>query len=470
MADEDDPSVLWQPPSYNSLQAGETNNQVFQIKVSDPVKQGDGVNAYVSYRVSTSTNLPQYRYSEFSVIRRFSDFDWLAIRLAEKNRGVIIPPLPDKGVGTKFGSSSTEFVEARRAALGVFLHRISVHPTLCFSTDLQFFLEASEEAWAEQKQTKPATAPAEVSPAPKKTFGQMFTSFSRSASISASNAFGGAGSEVLKEEDIEHSKVKDYYGELENHIADVKRQTERLLRKQKGEACLSLLGCVAALTRCPGGLGGSLADAAMGMSAFGTSMITLGEAEKPELREAFVQLGNGSEKVTSTLNKQMRTDALGFLPSLLVKEGPCKCAKAFGETGTAGEGGVGDNLAQVLKDKLDVPMLDASRYIRGVKAVMADRADAWAKSQSLRVEVENRKARIIKLKTTPGKDALAAEEEKEMEEVQRRAEQAKQQYDLIVKAMTTDLARFEKERAIEMKAILKDFALEQADLAKQISL
>ncbi|KAK3278109.1 hypothetical protein CYMTET_13916 [Cymbomonas tetramitiformis] len=373
-----------EPPSYNSLQAGETNNQVFQIKVSDPVKQGDGVNAYVSYRVSTSTNLPQYRYSEFSVIRRFSDFDWLAIRLAEKNRGVIIPPLPDKGVGTKFGSSSTEFVEARRAALGVFLHRISVHPTLCFSTDLQFFLEASEEAWAEQKQTKPATAPAEVSPAPKKTFGQMFTSFSRSASISASNAFGGAGSEVLKEEDIEHSKVKDYYGELENHIADVKRQTERLLRKQK--------------------------DAAMGMSAFGTSMITLGEAEKPELREAFVQLGNGSEKVTSTLNKQ----------------------------------------AQVLKDKLDVPMLDASRYIRGVKAVMADRADAWAKSQSLRVEVENRKARIIKLKTTPGKDALAAEEEKEMEEVQRRAEQAKQQYDLIVKAMTTDLARFEKERAIEM--------------------
>jgi hypothetical protein len=30
--------------------------QVFEIRVSDPVKQGDGVNAHVSYRVSTNVS------------------------------------------------------------------------------------------------------------------------------------------------------------------------------------------------------------------------------------------------------------------------------------------------------------------------------------------------------------------------------------------------------------------------------
>ena len=32
--------------------------QVFEIRVSDPVKQGDGVNAHVSYRVSTNVSVP----------------------------------------------------------------------------------------------------------------------------------------------------------------------------------------------------------------------------------------------------------------------------------------------------------------------------------------------------------------------------------------------------------------------------
>jgi hypothetical protein len=42
------------------------------------------------------TSLPQYRWPQFSVIRRFSDFIWLHDRLAEKNFGTIIPPLPEK--------------------------------------------------------------------------------------------------------------------------------------------------------------------------------------------------------------------------------------------------------------------------------------------------------------------------------------------------------------------------------------
>lgn len=67
------------------------------VKVYDPVKQGEGIGAYVSYRVSTETTLPQYQQQEVEVIRRFKDFAWLKDKLNEKNPGVIIPPLPEKG-------------------------------------------------------------------------------------------------------------------------------------------------------------------------------------------------------------------------------------------------------------------------------------------------------------------------------------------------------------------------------------
>eukprot|EP00959_Pyramimonas_sp_CCMP1952_P464050 9485963-Pyramimonas_sp.AAC.1 len=119
--------------------------------------------------------------------------------------GTIIPPLPEKGVATKVFTISTGFIEARRKALVLFLKQVSHHPTLCFSSDLQFFLEvrvtslphavepllsvpyctfklgspdsnnttegaASEEAWAEQKQKSTSEA---ASGAHKKPLAQF---------------------------------------------------------------------------------------------------------------------------------------------------------------------------------------------------------------------------------------------------------------------------------------------------------
>ena len=62
----------------------------------DPVKQGEGMSAYVSYRVETKTNLPQYQQQENEVIRRFRDFAWLKSKIAEKNPGVISKSLSNK--------------------------------------------------------------------------------------------------------------------------------------------------------------------------------------------------------------------------------------------------------------------------------------------------------------------------------------------------------------------------------------
>jgi len=41
-------------------------------------------------------NLPEFEGPEKIVIRRYSDFEWLHDRLAERYKGIFIPPLPEK--------------------------------------------------------------------------------------------------------------------------------------------------------------------------------------------------------------------------------------------------------------------------------------------------------------------------------------------------------------------------------------
>uniref|UniRef100_A0A8P0PPT9 Sorting nexin-2 n=2 Tax=Canis lupus familiaris TaxID=9615 RepID=A0A8P0PPT9_CANLF len=133
----------------------EANGDVFDIEigVSDPEKVGDGMNAYMAYRVTTKTSLSMFSKSEFSVKRRFSDFLGLHSKLASKylHVGYIVPPAPEKSIvgmtKVKVGkedSSSTEFVEKRRAALERYLQRTVKHPTLLQDPDLRQFLESSE--------------------------------------------------------------------------------------------------------------------------------------------------------------------------------------------------------------------------------------------------------------------------------------------------------------------------------------
>ncbi|XP_057300577.1 sorting nexin-2-like [Hydractinia symbiolongicarpus] len=123
------------------------------IKISDPIKIGDGMSAYMSYLVTTQTSMPSFKSSEFSVKRRFSDFLGLSERLNEKHLllGRIVPPPPDKSVvgmvkvkGSKENQSSTDFVEKRKHALEKYVNRLARHKDLCEDSDFKEFLEADE--------------------------------------------------------------------------------------------------------------------------------------------------------------------------------------------------------------------------------------------------------------------------------------------------------------------------------------
>ncbi|OPJ82612.1 hypothetical protein AV530_017793 [Patagioenas fasciata monilis] len=78
-----------------------------EINVSDPEKVGDGMNAYMAYRVTTKTSLSMFHKNEFSVKRRFSDFLGLHSKLAATymHIGYIVPPAPEKSI---VGSTSVQ--------------------------------------------------------------------------------------------------------------------------------------------------------------------------------------------------------------------------------------------------------------------------------------------------------------------------------------------------------------------------
>lgn len=63
------------------------------------------------------------------------------------------------------------------------------------------------------------------------------------------------------------------------------------------------------------------------------------------------------------------------------------------------------------------------------------------------------------------KEEKVAEVERELNEAQHRVESAKGTYEQIVRLMSQELARFQLERATEMAAVLRAFAVAQATLA-----
>mmetsp|Transcript_14548 Transcript_14548/g.41472 ORF Transcript_14548/g.41472 Transcript_14548/m.41472 type:complete len:503 (+) Transcript_14548:2542-4050(+) len=194
------------------------------VKVYDPVKQGEGIGAYVSYRVSTETSLPQYAQRDVEVIRRFRDFAWLSKKLGEKNPGVIVPPLPEKDVIQKY-SMGTDFIERRCHALNVFVNRLCAHPVLKFSSELQFFLEAAETAW----QLEVTSASADTG-AVKKGFLGAKKFFKGVASSTTSLITGKTADES---EDPEYLQVKTYAQALETHMGEMYAHADKLASRQR---------------------------------------------------------------------------------------------------------------------------------------------------------------------------------------------------------------------------------------------
>ncbi|KAK9809757.1 hypothetical protein WJX73_003439 [Symbiochloris irregularis] len=355
------------PPAYDSLvlsneKASAPALSRFDITVKDPVKQGDSVGAYVSYKVCTQTGSSQYQSQQSEVIRRFRDFAWLRDRLAEQNRGVILPPLPEKNVVQKY-QMTNEFIEQRRRALAVFINRVAAHPGLQASTALQSFLEASEEDFALDVSRQ---AQQEGGGAKKKLAStlQLFRD------LGASTASLVTGRSLEEEEDPEYLKVQEYMVALESHLGEVQRQAQRLLKHQTG-------------------YGAALAE-------FGAAMATMGQAEQPRLASAFSVMGDKAAAAASSSQKQ--AEELGCSLDAPLREG----AKAVKEVQAV----MSDRaaaLAAVQQARGDVDTRRAKltklRVIAGIKEEKVAEAERDLLEATMRVE-SAKKAGLALLEVT----------------------------------------------------------------------
>ncbi|KAM2878334.1 hypothetical protein FF1_013949 [Malus domestica] len=245
------------------------------VSVTDPVKLGNGVQAYISYRVITKTNFPEYQGPEKIVIRRYNDFVWLQDRLFEKYKGIFIPPLPEKSTVEKFRFSA-EFIEMRRQALDVFVNRIASHHELQQSEDLRTFLQADEEVTMERlrfHETGIFKKPAD--------WMQIF----KDVQSKVSDVVLGKEKPV-EESNPEYEKLKHYIFELENHLAEAQKHAYRLVKRHRE-------------------LGQSLAD-------FGKAAKLLGACEGNALGKAFTELGAKSETLSIKLQKEAQQLLMNF--------------------------------------------------------------------------------------------------------------------------------------------------------------
>lgn len=259
------------PKSQSSTQTG----PYLSVSVTDPAKMGNGVQSYISYKVITKTNLPEYHGQEKIVIRRYSDFVWLRDRLFEKYKGIFIPPLPEKNTVEKFRFSA-EFIEMRRQALDVFINRIASHCELRQSEDLRIFLQAEEQTMERARSQETGIF--------KKKPADLIQMFKDVQSRVSDVVLGKE--KPVEESNPEYEKLKHYIFELEEHLAEAQKHAYSMVKRHRE-------------------LGESL-------SSFGKAIKLLGSSEDNALGKAFSELGAKSELISIKLQKEAHHLLMNF--------------------------------------------------------------------------------------------------------------------------------------------------------------
>lgn len=100
----------------------------------------------------------------FDVRRRYSDFEWLRLRLLKRYGGMWIPAMPGKNlegiVGAQLGRSHSDFIEARMKGLRTFLDRVLGSPYLKDDDSVKDFLsQKSDSSWSSAKKKEAPARP-----------------------------------------------------------------------------------------------------------------------------------------------------------------------------------------------------------------------------------------------------------------------------------------------------------------------
>lgn len=378
-----------------------TEGQVLTITVSDPKKESEGMNSYVSYKVNTATNREEFSYGQFGVIRRYSDFAWLSDRLARDVPGAIVPPLPDKAVVGRFGA---DFVESRRRQLERFLQQTAEHEELSKSHYFQTFLQADDagllNAKAEAKVQEKLNEPRRQTQTP--TDGTLATRVgawlegsvaSLSASMQASQT---ANVPQTSEDEILESELA--------HVANLEAQTQNVSKHAQ---------TLAKRNR----------DVANGLFEFGLAFTLLGQTEHAPLNDALTKLGSCADQL-----------------SLLATEHVAREDAAF-------------------RDPVD----DQIRHLASVKAALGQRQKHKHAVALAEADLSQRKQAAAKLAGRPGAEGRAVAAEGAIQRAREDVDKARQALEVVTARVTRELQRFKALRAAELRRAIASYVALQAE-------
>lgn len=427
-----------------STSSPSSSSDYLKISVSDPQKDQDlknslvpGGNTFVTYLITTWTNLPEFNGTEFSVRRRFKDVVTLSDRLSDSYRGFFIPLRPDKSVVEGQVMQKQEFVEQRRMALEKYLRKLAAHPVIRRSEELRVFLQVQGKLPL-MKTTDVASRMLDGAvKLPKQLFGESVVSAAvdpndvsqpakggrdllrifKELRQSVTNDWGETKPPVV-EEDKEFLEKKKKLQDFEHELSNVSQQAESLVKAQQ--------------------------DIGETLGQLGLAFVKL---TKFESEEAMFN----SQKVRAADMKNVATSAV-------------KSSRLYRELN-----------AQTVRhlDKLH----EYLGVMLAVNNAYSDRSNALLTVQTLLSELSNLNSRIEKLEAAASKifggDRSRVRKIEELKETMRVTDEAKtcavREYERIKENNKNELDRLDKERHDDFFAMLKGFVINQAGYAEKMA-
>ncbi|KAK9279964.1 hypothetical protein L1049_013648 [Liquidambar formosana] len=419
-----------------------SSSEYLKITVSNPQKEQEnsnsivpGGNTYVTYLITTRTNLPEFGGSEFSVRRRFKDVVTLSDRLSESHRGLFIPPRPDKSVVESQVMQKQEFVEQRRVALEKYLRRLAAHPVIKKSEELKAFLQAHGKL--------PLAATTDVASRmldgavnlPKQLFGDSASVVAphevvqpakggrdllrlfKELKQSVANDWGGSRPPVA-EEDKEFLERKEKVQDLEQQLSNASQQAESLVKAQQ--------------------------DIGETMGELGLSFVKLTKFE--------------NEEAVFTSQRERAADIRGVATAAV------KASRFYRELNS-----------QTVKH-LDT-LHEYLGLMLAVHNAFSDRSSALLTVQTLLSELSSLHSKAEKLEAASSKifggDKSRIRKIEEMKETIRVTEHAKnvavREYERIKENNRNELERLDRERHADFMNMLKGFVVNQVGYAEKIA-
>ncbi|CAI9761273.1 unnamed protein product [Fraxinus pennsylvanica] len=232
-------------------------SEYLRITVSDPKKEVEssnsvvrGGNSYVTYLITTNTNIQEYGDSDFRVRRRFRDVVTLSDRLGEGYRGYFVPLRPDKSVVESQVMQKQEFVEQRRVALEKYLRRLGMHPVIRKSDELKEFLTVEGRMPMSPRTDVASKVLHGVVRLPKQLLGESRSVVESQDAVEPTKGRRdflrlfkelkqsvvydwGRSRPPMEEEDKEFLEKKEKLHDLEQQLTNASKQAESLVKAQQ---------------------------------------------------------------------------------------------------------------------------------------------------------------------------------------------------------------------------------------------